>query len=146
MESKELAEMLDIIQYKTGKSLEEIAADIGYSRPYLNKVKLSGSGDKVSGILKATYGEILQNVRLGEKKEVGADPLSIIANLTESNRMLAEANLILANKINSSVPASVSSSSKGKGKVLTDPTEEMQPGKQETSFAGKKKQKDSVQH
>lgn len=32
------------------------------------------------------------------------DPLQIIHNLTESNRILAEANLILANKINPGKP------------------------------------------
>lgn len=59
--SNEAQQLLKEIQYKTGKTLEEIAADIDYSRPYLNNVKLKGGGEKVIGILKAKYAKILQN-------------------------------------------------------------------------------------
>lgn len=111
--------------------------------------------EKTGIILKAGDQQAIRNIledstqnitHMQANKEAGADPLSIIANLTESNRMLAEANLILANKINSNAPVQASSSSKGKGKVSSDPTEQMQPGKQETGYEGRKKQKDSVQH
>lgn len=60
--SKEAQILLKEIQYKTGKTLEEIAADIDYSRPYLNNVKLKGGGEKIIRILKERYSEILQNV------------------------------------------------------------------------------------
>jgi phage repressor protein C with HTH and peptisase S24 domain len=40
--SNEIAKALDIIQYKTKKTLDEIAEDIGLSRPYLSTVKKKG--------------------------------------------------------------------------------------------------------
>ncbi len=61
--SNEIEEILNIIQFKTGKTLEEIAEDIGYSRPYLNNVKLQGNApSKILGRLKDKYSEILQKV------------------------------------------------------------------------------------
>lgn len=60
--SNEAQRILNEIQYRTGKSLEEIAEDIGYSRPYLNNVKLKGGGEKIIGILKTKYYNVLQNV------------------------------------------------------------------------------------
>lgn len=63
-------------------------------------------------------------------KSEEADPLLIIASLTESNRMLAEANLLLAKKINSDTPAVASVSSTEKEIVSSNPVEEMQPGTQ----------------
>lgn len=56
----------------------------------------TGDQEKIRNILAGNAQDDAQ----GSKKQDGIDPLSIIANLTESNRMLAEANLILANKIN----------------------------------------------
>lgn len=115
MESNEIGKLLDIIQFRTGKTLEEISADIGYSRPYLNKIKLKGGGQKVLGILNSTFREVLQNVNKMNTKEADKDPLQIIANLSESNRIhaeaylkMAEAQLILANKVNSGAFGSAS--------------------------------------
>lgn len=62
--SKEAQILLKEIQYKTGMTLEEIADKIGYSRPYLNNVKLKGGGGKIIGILKEKFKDILQNVPL----------------------------------------------------------------------------------
>lgn len=54
--SNEAQHLLNHIQYKTGKTLDEIAQEIGYSRPYLNNVKLKGAGGgKVVGVLKSKY-------------------------------------------------------------------------------------------
>lgn len=60
--SNEADKLISEIQYKTGLSLEEIADKIGYSRPYLNNVKLKGGGKKVIGVLREKFAEILQNV------------------------------------------------------------------------------------
>lgn len=68
--SNEAAIILNEIQFKTGKTLEEIAGEIGYSRPYLNNVKLKGGGEKVIGILKEKYHKILQNVPRGTNGEM----------------------------------------------------------------------------
>lgn len=57
--------LLNEIQYRTGKTLEEIAGDIGYSRPYLNNVKLKGGGDRLIDTLREKYADILQNVPHG---------------------------------------------------------------------------------
>jgi phage repressor protein C with HTH and peptisase S24 domain len=40
--SNKIEETLDIIQYKTKKNLDEIAKDIGITRPYLSSVKKKG--------------------------------------------------------------------------------------------------------
>jgi hypothetical protein len=68
--SNEAQILLKEIQFKTGKTLEDIAKDIGYSRPYLNNVKLKGAGEKVIGLLKEKYKGILQNVSY----EINEDP------------------------------------------------------------------------
>lgn len=47
--------LLKEIQYRTGKTLDEIAEDINYSRPYLNNVKLKGGGKKIIHVLKQQY-------------------------------------------------------------------------------------------
>jgi len=61
--SNEAAELLKKIQYATGLSLEEIASRIGYSRPYLNNVKLKGEGGKkIISTLKLKFASELKQV------------------------------------------------------------------------------------
>jgi hypothetical protein len=75
--SKELEKILDIIQFKTKMSLEEIADKIGYSRPYLNNAKKSGGSKKLIGVIMETFPEILQNstnsVGKGKREEKGKE-------------------------------------------------------------------------
>jgi hypothetical protein len=59
MDQNEGQEILNQIQYKTGHTLDQIAKTIGYSRPYLNKIKLKGGGEKIIGILREKYGKYL---------------------------------------------------------------------------------------
>lgn len=138
--------------YRRGKDLDQfqMAEILQISHRKYQDIEKTGVVQKVGDYqkIKNILGEPTQiNAQIEEKKQVHPDvAMDIIANLTESNRMLAEANLILANKINSGGLSSTSSSSKMKGKVSTDPTEEMQPGIQEKSSEGKRKRKDSVQH
>lgn len=56
---KTIAEILDLIQSRTGKTIEDIAAEIGYTRPYLSRAKVEGS-KKVELILKEKYVDVLQ--------------------------------------------------------------------------------------
>ena len=63
--SHSISEIVDTIQYKTKQSLEQIAENIGYSRPHLNKAKLSNEGENVKEALLKHYKEILQNVPEG---------------------------------------------------------------------------------
>lgn len=58
----ELEEILDLIQFKTKKTLEEISSEIGYSRPYLNTIKKHGGNNKILTLLKSQYSEILHGV------------------------------------------------------------------------------------
>lgn len=69
--SNEAQHLLNHIQYKTGKTLDEIASEIGYSRPYLNNVKLKGkAAGKIVGILKAKYINELKDVPRFEDTKV----------------------------------------------------------------------------
>jgi phage repressor protein C with HTH and peptisase S24 domain len=58
----EIETIIKKIQFKTDESLEQIALNIGFSRPHLNKAKISGIGKKVLVALKDKYSYILQNV------------------------------------------------------------------------------------
>lgn len=49
------------VQLKTRLTLEQIAERLGYSRPYLNKMKKKGGNQKLEKLLKETFPEILQN-------------------------------------------------------------------------------------
>ena len=60
--SNEVAILLNEIQFRTGFTLEQIDEKVGYSRPYLNNVKIKGGGEKLLAKLKHEYAEILQNV------------------------------------------------------------------------------------
>lgn len=89
--------MLDEIQFKTKKTLEEIASDIGYSRPHLNNAKISGkSANKIESALRRYYAEILQNVPNGGKKETPTASeeswLKRLDILIENNRTLTTTN------------------------------------------------------
>lgn len=114
--SKEADDLLKEIQYKTGKTLEEIAVEIGYSRPYLNKVKLMGGGEKIIGILKQKYAEILQNVPRANLPEVDKSISPDVSALIKTNQNLSEsvkslsfshAELILLLKAEKDIPNSV---------------------------------------
>lgn len=100
--SNRAAEILKKIQYETGKTLEEIGAEIGYSRPYLNNVKLKGGGEKIIGILETKYANILQKVSSAATATAATQPIGKfetkdpLTALIESNRDLAESNKILA--------------------------------------------------
>jgi hypothetical protein len=87
-------QILDELQYKTGKSLDEIAVETGYSRPYLSNVKKHGGGEKVMGRLIEYRNKILPNV----PHETGITDFNqaAIMKLIESNRMLSDANKDLA--------------------------------------------------
>lgn len=70
--SNEAQHLLNHIQYKTGKTLEAIAKEIGYSRPHLNKAKLNGiEGGKIVGKLKSKYANELKDVPRFEEGETG---------------------------------------------------------------------------
>ena len=58
----EIENIIKLIKFKTGSTIEQIANKIGYSREYLTSVKNSGKGNKVINVLKKEYKEILQNV------------------------------------------------------------------------------------
>jgi hypothetical protein len=57
--------LLDKIQLATGETLEDIAATIGKSRPYLNNVKLKNGSKTIDALLRKHYKEILQNDTTG---------------------------------------------------------------------------------
>lgn len=99
--------------YRKSKDLDQfqMAEIVGVSHRKYQDIEKTGiilrtvDKERIREILQGTAQDVAQ---AEIKKEVGVDPLSIIANLTESNRMLAEANLILANKINSGASDSAS--------------------------------------
>lgn len=66
----EIAGAIRVIQFKTGKTLKEIAEDIGVSRPYLNKVKLSGKGENILEKLQNVFSTELQNDTLPKKPHI----------------------------------------------------------------------------
>jgi len=122
--SNEVQHLLNHIQYKTKKTLDEIAKEIGYTRPYLNKVKLKGvDSGKIIGILKSKYANELRDVprftqghkAIEQEKEgervaqttsnqvdsnflpeniSAADVIRALINLSESNKSLADNNRI----------------------------------------------------
>lgn len=59
--TNQLEVLLNEIQLKTRLTLEEIAGEIGFSRPYLNKMKKTGGNDKIVKLLHEKYEDILQN-------------------------------------------------------------------------------------
>lgn len=144
--------ILDIIQYKTGKSLEVIAAEIGYSRPHLNKAKLSGEiGKKMMNKLQEVYAEILQNVprenQTNDYKKTSPSiteselmkRLDVLINsnkelahaqllMAETTKAMAASNLLLAQKISSSKHDSGSGPSQAEDKEQA-PFEELPLGR-----------------
>lgn len=59
--SNNLEILLNEVQLKTRLTLEQIAQRLGYSRPYLNKMKKNGGNQKLEKMLKETFPEVLQN-------------------------------------------------------------------------------------
>lgn len=61
--SNEVQKILDKIQAKKKLTLDEIADEIGYNRPYLNKAKLKNgaSSNKLVSALQEAYPDIVQN-------------------------------------------------------------------------------------
>lgn len=100
--SKKLRRIVKKIQYDNDWTIEEVAQSVGYSRVHLTREMKKEDSLEMEKVLENKFGVMVQNVSSQNK------PMDIIANLTESNRMLAEATLILANKINSGEPGSVS--------------------------------------
>lgn len=102
--SNEAQDLLKEIQYKTGKTLQEIADEINYSRPYLNNVKLKGGGGKVVGVLKEKYKKILQNVPRAteEKPKPGKDgdlmPV-LVQLMTTQNRILERQEVEVVDRV-----------------------------------------------
>lgn len=62
--SNKLDEMLNEVQYKTGKKLEEIAMELGYSRPYLSRMRKTGS-EPVERKIAEVYKELFTPVSNG---------------------------------------------------------------------------------
>lgn len=163
MESNELTRLLDEIQFKSKKSLEEIAKDIGYSRPYLNAIKYNqdSSHDKVIGKLKESYKEILQKntgsvsadliiqaiIKLAENQD---KIINTNSEAVATNKILAEANLLLSKRLSSSDIGLTSSPYQGEGNNQQHGIEQDRPlpappsGKKESHSRVKSgKQKDS---
>ncbi len=80
----EILETVQRIQFETKQTLAEIAAVIGYSRPHLNKAKLSGVGEGVLLALQKEYKGILQNVHYktpaSNAKAISDPPIDILAS------------------------------------------------------------------
>lgn len=57
--SNELEILIDEIQFKTKLTIEEIAAKVGYSRPYLNKAKKKAGNKKLIGIIREKFQDVL---------------------------------------------------------------------------------------
>lgn len=99
---------------------------------------------KVNDILEGKEQKIADDTQEIEEQEADSDPMSIIANLTVSNRMLAQATLILAKKINSNASAGASQPSQPTKPLLPDPTGGLK-GKPDTDFDEKEgKRKDTL--
>lgn len=94
MNSLEL--LLNEIQFKTNKNLEEIANEIGYSRPYLTTLKSKGPNKKVEQLLHSKYDNLLNdNVRFFQENKAryesqGMSPApKILNNAQQSSVALA---------------------------------------------------------
>lgn len=77
--ANEIENIINLIKFKTGNTIEQIASKIGYSREYLTAVKNSGKGEKVIIALQKEFKEILQNVtsesiNKEEKKDIIQKP------------------------------------------------------------------------
>ena len=62
--TNKLDAMLNEVQFRTGKKLEEIAEELGYSRPYLSKMRKTGS-EPVEGRIKEVYKDIFNTAKSG---------------------------------------------------------------------------------
>lgn len=94
--------LLKEIQYKTGKTLEQIAEDVGYSRPYINNVKLKGGGRRLIDRLKSKYKRVLQDepVRPPTVLDLIPPPDAKLVDLVKFERDLQKASGIINTRIN----------------------------------------------
>lgn len=97
----ELEKILNDIQFKTGKTLEEIAKEIGYSRPHLNNAKNKKGSEKIVGILKTKYYNILQGGSTGNGRKDDPAPGYIPAE--KVIQMLEEQNAFLRRNFEASL-------------------------------------------
>ena len=80
---KTIAEILDLIQSRTGKTIEDIAAEIGYTRPYLSRAKAEGS-KKVELLLKEKYASVInQSQNLKPPSDLEATLSVLLARVSE---------------------------------------------------------------
>lgn len=92
--SNKLRDLVEEIQYKHKMTVAQVAKSIDYSRVHLTK-EMAKDSSPLTELLIAKYGETLQNVSRETEDDKSISEKSI-HNLTESARMLAESNLILA--------------------------------------------------
>lgn len=95
--SKKLRRIVKKIQYDNDWTIEEVAQSVGYSRVHLQREMKKQDSLEMEKVFEDKFGTVLQSVSNQSRNT----PMDIIANLTESNRMLSEANLILAGKVGS---------------------------------------------
>ena len=86
--SNEIEKALNIIQYKTNKSLEEIAEIIGMTRPYLSSAKKKGTPISLVERLKTHFPKELQEITFGNKS-----PINVTGSISEGELI----DLILQN-------------------------------------------------
>jgi hypothetical protein len=93
--SNEIDNIIKKVQYKTGKSLDDIAKDIGYSRPHLSKEKKKGDNEHLLQVLKTKYYNILQEVPQETSGTVPAkDLIQVLKDQNEFLRRNFELSLI----------------------------------------------------
>lgn len=97
-----IARKIKDIQYATDLSIEKIADKIGFSRTHLMRLMREGSSKKALVALDEKFGNVLSKKQ--PPKDIINPPddvsLQAILNLTESNRILAEAVAELSKKLN----------------------------------------------
>lgn len=74
MKSNDLKRLLKTIQFKTEKTIEEIAGEIGYARAYLTDQVNKGTNESIRKVLTEKYGKYLEpNVSYnGSQKSLAA--------------------------------------------------------------------------
>jgi hypothetical protein len=103
--SNTLTILLDNIQIKTGQTLDQVAKSIGYSRVYLTAAKKNdGENENIIAALRSKYPEKVQNNTYQKVSDSNLDILiKANADLSASNKVLAEANLTLSKILSSSL-------------------------------------------
>lgn len=91
--SNEIEKALNIIQFKTNKSLDEIAEIIGRTRPYLSSAKKKGKPESLVGRLKMHFPEELQEITFGNNSSINETGLitegELIDIIIQNNAMLS---------------------------------------------------------